>query len=317
MSLGSIYRSIHFMRLSRVFRAVVISGLCTLLVAFSWVQGEQHLLRYRAERLLSDFQAIHLHQSKWVDAQALMTRWGAWGHYDGQCTASDCTYTIMLADPTSSIGNHIRSETGWQLLRLGVRLYELLGGKPGWFWVRFVVQDGAIWRSSVGILLDVPPSKDDRGYGLSLLARSSDSLHREGHGRVLGADDQLADHPNYKEGRPDGCEGCLDAEVTFTPYISSAELKQVTSYDLSCFTRFRYCLNLPDVLPISRSWHLYPNTEPAYVEPKSPTVPMACAIPVYVRSRDADSMMLVDVISSTSEVEARRRPSRPSIHSDS
>ena len=292
------------MHITRILRAGVLSGLAILLVAVAFVQIEQHLLRYRAERLLADFKSIRLHQSTWADAQTLMTRWGAWGHYDGQCTASDCTYTIRLADPTSRIANYIKSDTGWWLLRQVIRAYEFVGGKPGWLTVSFVVQDGVIWRSTVGLLLDVPShtEKDDEyGYSLMLLAKASDSLHqKKPHGPwVLGTDDQLADHPNYKEGRPSGCEVCLAVEVTFTPYISPAELKQVTSYNLSCFTNFRHCLNLPDVLPIARDWHLYPTTEPAYKVPSEPTIPRPCAIPIFVRSRDASSIMLVDAISST------------------
>jgi hypothetical protein len=292
------------MRITRVLRAAGLSALALLLVASAFVQIEQHLLRHRAERLLADFESIRLHQSTWADAQILMTRWGAWGHYLGQCTASDCAYTIKLADPVSRFSDHINSDTGRRLFRPAVHTYEFLGGKPGWLTVSFLVQDGLIWRSSVGLVLDVPPHTyqrdDDYGYSLMLLARSSDSLHQKPHGNwVLGTDDQLADHPYYKEGRPGGCEICLAAEVTYTPYIPPDQLKQITSYDLSCFTRFRHCLNLPDVLPIARDWHLYPNTEPAYKEPPRSTSPTPCAIPVFARARDASSIVLVDTISST------------------
>jgi hypothetical protein len=306
------------MRIIRILRAVGLAALALLLVAFAFVQIEQHLLRHRAERLLADFQSIRLHQSTWADAQTLMTRWGAWGHYDGQCTASDCGYIIKLADPISRISDHIQSGTGERLFRPAVQLYEFLGGKPGWLTVDFLVQDGVIWRSSIGLLLDVPPrtyQKDDGGYSLMFQARASDTLRQKPHGHwVLGTDDQLADHPDYKEGRPGGCEICLSEEVTFTPYISSAQLKQVTSYDLSCFTRFRHCLNLPDVLPIARDWHLYPSTEPDYKEPPPSTTPTPCAIPVFARARDASSILLVDAISITT---AKWKPSdEPIEHQD-
>jgi hypothetical protein len=296
------------MRIIRILRAVGLSALALLLVAFAFVQIEQRLLRHRAERLLADFRSIRLHQSTWADAQVLMTRWGAWGHYDGQCTASDCAYTIMLADPISRISNHIKSDTGWRLIHRAAQFYEFFGGKPGWLTVSFLVQDGVIWRSSVGLLLDVPPhtyeKDDDYGYSLILSARASDSLRRKPDGpSVLGSDDQLADHPNYKAGRPGGCEICLMAKVTFTPYISSSELKEITSYNLSCLTNFHYCLNLPDVLPIARDWHLYPTMEPAYKEPSPPTTPTPCAIPVFARARDATSILLVDAISSATTKE--------------
>src|SRR5580692_8301208 len=99
------------MRIIRILRAVCLSTLALLLVAFASVQIEQHLLRHRAERLLADFQSIRLHQSTWADAQTLMTRWGAWGHYDGQCSAADCAYTITLADPLNRLSDNIKSDT--------------------------------------------------------------------------------------------------------------------------------------------------------------------------------------------------------------
>jgi hypothetical protein len=39
---------------------------------------------------------IRLYQSTWADAQRLMHRWGAWGHYEGTCTAASCKYEIEM-----------------------------------------------------------------------------------------------------------------------------------------------------------------------------------------------------------------------------
>jgi hypothetical protein len=176
-------------------------------------------------------------------------------------------------------------------------VYRLLTGKIVIFHVNFIVQDATIWRSSVWLRLEVPPytKKDfDDGYSLLLSARASDSLHETiQHGPwILGADDQLADHPDYKEGRPSGCENCLPADVTFTPYIPPAELKQLTSYDLSCLTRFHSCSELHDVLPIAREW------EPEYTQLHPRVPPDSCEIPVYARARDITDVLLVDVLSS-------------------
>ena len=281
----------------RVLRAICLSALAVLLVLFAFIQIQQHLLRHRAERLLADFQTIRLHQSTWADAQALTTRWGAWGHYDGQCTASDCAYTVTLSDPVSRISRHMKSNAGWRLVMYLARAYIFLGGKIATFRVTFLVQDASIWRSGVWLNLQVPPhaKKDadyDGDYSLLLSARASDSLHETRHGPwILGADDQLADHPNYKEGRPSGCESCESSEVTFTPYISTAELRQVTSYDLSCLTRFHSCLDPPDVLPIARVWDAYPPPQP-----KAPAE--QCGIPISARARDANDVLVVDMLSS-------------------
>jgi hypothetical protein len=167
--------------------------------------------------------------------------------------------------------------------------------------VRFKVQDGIVWRSGVWLNIAVPPhaEKDDEyGYSLLLSARASDSLHAKPHGPwVLGNDDQLAEHPYYKEGSPSGCEGCESDDVTFTTYLSPAELKRLTSYELSCLTRFHRCLNLPDVLPAARDWNLHTYTGPNFPEPLPSTTQRPCAIPVFARARDADSILSVDVLS--------------------
>ncbi|HZZ38590.1 MAG TPA: hypothetical protein VFE06_05620 [Acidobacteriaceae bacterium] len=295
-------------RLLAVNRVVVLAPLALSLIAFCFVQLQEHLLRDRAERLLADFQSIRLHQSTWADAQALMNRWGAWGHYDGQCTSTDCDYTITLSDAVTDAANQVHSDRAWWWLRWIIRSYELLGGKGALLRIRFLVQDGTVWRSYVGLRLDVPPQTlnkdDDYGYWIGVSAKASDSLHQRYdpvHHRpvgpwVLGTDDQLAEHPNYKAGRPGGCEICLWAQVTFTPAISPEELERLTDYNLSCITRFHRCVNLPDVLPIARDWHFYPTTEPPYPEPPPPR-PHPCAIPLLAVARDAQRILLVDVLS--------------------
>jgi hypothetical protein len=285
--------------LIRILRGIGISAVVLLLLGFGFVQLQQHLLRHHAERLLSDFQSIRLHQSTWADAQILMTRWGRWGHYDGTCTSADCEYTITLSDPVLRL--HPTTNTGWQIRLLLARVYMFLQGDPTTLRVRFKVQDGIVWRSSVWLNIFPPPAMKDHedGYALLLSARASDSLYAKPGGPwILGNDDQLAEHPDYKVGRPGGCTGCLREEVTFTPYISPDELKRLTAYDLSCLTRFHRCLNLPDVLPAAREWHLYPTTEPAYQVPPPPTTQLPCAIPVFAHARDADSIVAVEVLSS-------------------
>ena len=78
--------------------AYLASGvfLSLVLLTFLAVQIQQRMLRWRAERLLADMHQIRLYQSTWADAQRLMHRWGAWGHYDGSCTAASCKYEIEM-----------------------------------------------------------------------------------------------------------------------------------------------------------------------------------------------------------------------------
>jgi hypothetical protein len=285
----------------RILKMIVTAPLALLLFAFAAIQFQQRLFRYRAEHLLADFQSIRLHQSTWSDAQALMHRWGAWGHYNGQCSASDCAYTIKLSDVVSNLFYRSHSERAERFLGHVVPLYEKLGGRVDILVVHFIVQDRTIWRSSVWLRLQVPPhaaKDDDHGYLLLLSARASDSLHRSEHGPwILGNEEQLAQHPDYKAGRPGGCEICMSAEVTFTPFTAPSEIKTLTAYDLSCLTRYRPCLTLPDVLPVARDWHFYPSVEKDPEPPLETGPPKPCDIPLFTLGRDATHVMVVDVIS--------------------
>ncbi len=57
-------------------------AVCALMIALAaLIVIQQHILGWRAERLLADVRALDLGKSTWVDAQSIMTRWGAWGFY--------------------------------------------------------------------------------------------------------------------------------------------------------------------------------------------------------------------------------------------
>ena len=73
-------------------RIVLFAGglfLSLLLITFLIVQIQLIISRWQAERLSADMHQIRLYQSTWADALRLMHRWGAWGHYDGSCTAAE------------------------------------------------------------------------------------------------------------------------------------------------------------------------------------------------------------------------------------
>ena len=85
--------------------AVTVFAVLALLAAF--VQLEQHLLRWRAERLLADIRQIQMGKSTWADAQRFMTKWGTWGHYEGSCTAEKCDYSIAMEDAARALTAYI------------------------------------------------------------------------------------------------------------------------------------------------------------------------------------------------------------------
>jgi hypothetical protein len=65
-------------KMLRVTGVVVLALVAGLAV---FVQIQQRILRWRAERLLADMRELQSHKSTWADAQKIMTRWGKWGGY--------------------------------------------------------------------------------------------------------------------------------------------------------------------------------------------------------------------------------------------
>ena len=122
----------------RVVKVTALAFVCLFLVLFITVRAQQWLLRLRAGQLMADMHQIRLYQTTWAEAQHLMHRWGAWGHYDGMCTSSDCQYTIAL---------WVTANTArWLYQHKALSIYEWLGGRPEGVTVIFTVHNGTVWR---------------------------------------------------------------------------------------------------------------------------------------------------------------------------
>jgi hypothetical protein len=288
----------------RIFRVAGLAALAVALLTFMAVQIQQWMLRWRAERLMADMHRIRLYQSTWADAQRLMNRWGTWGHYDGSCTAESCRYEIDLMDASWQSWDGGRRGIGNWLLRHHAPyvLYHWLGGRYAIVHYAFIVQDGTIWRTSTWVNISVAPEfldKDDFDYVLIVGAKSKQALRQsEGSGWVLGRDEQLAEHPYYKAGRPGGCEGCLMAGITYSAHTPQSEIVRLTSFDFSCLTRLISCKRPEDLLPVAREWHLYDYLDSGYQEPPYllPS-PYTCNLPLWAVARDAGTVVVVDALS--------------------
>ncbi len=299
----------RFKNISRVLVRAAFVLLGVLLSAAAVIPIQQQLFRSRAEHLLADMQAIELHRTSWTQAQVLMHRWGRWGHYDGACTAENCKYTITLSDMGS--GSIRPDDYGWTLhvisLFVGSPMYRWLGGREGTVYAGFIVQDGTIWRRVMQLNVQVPPraaSRDDTwGYGLIVRVQSRSSLNPEARKKhdhwILGEDEQLAEHPYYKAGRPGGCEICMAAEVTYATDTPQSEIRGLTSFDFSCMTRWHPCLRVEELLPAAKPWHLYQlDGDPP--EPKLPKgLPESCKTQLWAIGRDALWVFAVDTLATT------------------
>jgi hypothetical protein len=298
-------------------RLVLFAGgvvLSLVLLTFLAVQFQQRMLRWRAERLLADMHQIRLYQSTWADAQRLMTRWGAWGHYDGSCTAESCKYKIEMDSIASLVQRH--AWLGWLLRRDRLNLYQWFGGRDSGFRATFTVHDGTIWRESSAIGVSIPRRRmhrytdvdtilvsDDIDTTLSIGAGSYQRLHRTLENPFLhmgDSEDELAQHPYYKVGRPGGCMiNCQIGIAYYSTHTPPSEIVRLTSYDFSCFTRFNPCAHIEDLLPTAKEWHLYDDAyESSPTVPKPGPLPPPCSnIPVWAQARDARYVLAVEALS--------------------
>ena len=285
----------------------ILAALLALVVVIAVaVPIRQRLFRRRAERLLADMQSIELHKTDWSNAQELMHRWGAWGRYEGTCTWANCKYTVLLSDWSGYRTDF--DERGW--LRRAAwpfftsPLYRVLGGRIGAFYVGFTVQDGTIWRTYQAIYLDVPDNSGVRNYETEYVnivhVQSRSSLNPNSAPGIshwiLGGNSQLAEHPYFKAGRPGGCANCMALDITYSTTAPRNQIHQLTSFDLSCITRWKPCLFPEDILPAARPWHIYYREDRRLAELPEP--PRPCEVPVWVLGRDAISVLSVDVLSS-------------------
>src|SRR5438046_1978981 len=85
-------------RLLRRTGVAVIVLMACYTVILAVVQVNERVTRRRAERLLAEMRSLEVGKSTWADLQTLKTRWGAWGHYKGNCTANKCDYSIAVSD---------------------------------------------------------------------------------------------------------------------------------------------------------------------------------------------------------------------------
>jgi hypothetical protein len=294
-----------------MLRIGAIASLVVVLLAIASIHVQQRILRNRAERLIADVQRIRLYESDWHEAQGLMERWGRWGRYEGKCSPDDCVYEIKLEDGVWKWLYSVSPKTAERLLELGfLRVHSFMGGRYAGVQVQFLVQDGHIWRTSAAVAIEVPPRRlfhdpegdpEDGGYFVMIRTRATQSLARSLSGEwILGSDEELALHPYYKAGKPGGCTNCYLAVVTYSTRTPQPEITRLTSFDLSCITRFTPCKKLEDVLPAARDWHLYDGVTPDYMQAERPE---PCKAPVWVRSRDSSVVVVVQALGDSKEGE--------------
>lgn len=282
--------------MARTFRALVWTVAVALFLEAAVIKAPMALTRLRMQHLLADFHSIYPNQSTWSDAQRIIAHWQNWGYSRGSCTQTDCDYEIVVSDPVwrwlEKLPEGIRGDSFYRVFRFVAGF----GWRPADLSLRLVVQDGKIVRTRT--VLNV--ASDQVGLFIlvsqvrSRLRRAeSEEIRQSNEPWILGRDEQLDDHPDYKVGRPGGCEICERADVTYTPTLQHSELIRLTRYNLSCLTGFRSCTQIYDLLPAARDWHLYDGD---YMGPKpsgGPS-PIPCHAQPRALGRDAEVILEVD-----------------------
>jgi hypothetical protein len=293
----------------RKFRRAAVTLLGLLLLLGAVLRIQSYLFRRQAENLMADFQTLKLRQTKWPEAESLTRKWGKYGHYQGDCNASFCRYTIALSSPLEEMA--ARYGRAWDIrlihpIELSLRgLYWLLGGRDADLSVTFVVQDAIVLRKSAVFIYQVfSPGNLNDGYALIATSRATSRLSSDEY--LLTDGDQLAKHPYYTYNRPGGCN-CNMARVSFVPDAPESEIRWLTTFNLACLTNFMPCRNLEDIYPASEGWHLYDDIRlgrpaPANQENTKVTVlPVECRVPIFARGREADQIFSVTSLKESQE----------------
>jgi hypothetical protein len=281
-------------RSRNILRHAAAGAFLLLLVATAFVQGQQLLLRWRAEHLLNDIRQIQMGKSSWGDAQKVMTKWGAQGGFFGSCTAELCDYHIAMQDwfrgmPATNFEGGVQSTIldyrkccGWLK-----PIYRLLGGRfavvQGWIHV----QNGIIWTKTFSVRIansyeDYVPWQDTGGYWDPLVVYAGGSTH-------LTRFDYIPDHPEYSIDLGP-CTVCTLVKINFTPQTDKQTMDKLLDVDLSCLTRWRGCRQ-EEIMPAAYKLGIADSNRPDLIARNS----SECRDPIYLSARDARYASIAEV----------------------
>ena len=222
---------------------VLTSLLVIYLVLLAAVQMSQRITRRRAEHLLSDLRGLQLEKSSWSDAQALMQRWGRWGHYEGTCDADHCDYWIHFDSVGMTTGPIVISDRFFNIFRrsmeittkvLGAHLSDVQGG--------FHLQNNLVVGTWFSLVTDVPG-------GGQLMSRVIGTRNLEEY-KLWPEKDP---HPEYRTVLRSGTMGYFFTQ--FTAATKPEDVEWLTAFNFSCMTRWVPCREMGDLLP--SAWAKY------------------------------------------------------------
>jgi hypothetical protein len=285
-----------------MLRIGVVAVLVILAAAAGFVQIQQHILRWRAERLLADIRAIQMGKSTWADAQRLMTQWGAWGEYQGDCTERSCEYVISI-DDFSHAYHHFPVLWGGQsgldsrLPHWLIRPYAWAGGRFVVLEARFSVVRGFIRSKEFGVLAALYPT----GYNPErvpapfpdaaiLVATTCAPV-------VFHWSSFSLTKPNSVEGQEmsllleDDLQGHL-ARAQYTPFTDEETVRSLFDFNLGCIARWKDCRTAAELMPGAES--VWKSFKAGITKDESDEYPKE--LPLWRAARDAEYVTVAKIL---------------------
>ena len=270
---------------------------CSVLaVVLAYVPVQQQILRWRAECLLSDIREIQLGKSDWGDAQRLMRRWGAWGAYDGSCTAEQCIYRIAIQGGFPSHAYyHVLAENQplppLECCRWMNLPYAWLGGRSDIVIGEFLVRNQIVWGKRFEMMLDIPVVRNNpEGYEYELKGEATSVSRLPDHfGWMLR-------HPDIVVGTPGACHSCKAIYFRFTPYADPDQVRDaMNDFNLDCLIHRTHCFNQGDVMP--DTWKRV-EAERSLKHDEAMAELESCRFPLEELGRDSHYAAIAEVVSS-------------------
>lgn len=241
----------------------------------AFVQIQQRIFRWRAERLLADMRELQSHKGTWADAQKIMTRWGEWGSYKGSCAAEHCEYRIVILDTLSTFAS--RHADRYPFLHSLLLPCIFLGEKGAFVVVTLDVESGIVKKSSYQL-----------DFG-EIFARATAVNEFEPY----VAWDQRMLHPEYWVGKNGGCTGCIKFETGYMPLAGKEKIHELTDFNFSCITRLLPCTKEADIMPTA--WKQYQDERPGNVARWDAFI--HCKSPLEFYGIENSNIAIADVIS--------------------
>jgi hypothetical protein len=211
-----------------------------ILLGAAWASGEaaQWLLRWRAQKLLTDVRSLEVNRSGWPDAQQIMTKWAQWGKSSASCTAEACAYQINLIQvlPPMLVGYPGVGVKNWLPKMVGH-----LGLRSGAARAGFSVEHGVVTEKWFGEQVTLPV----REWGLPAGYVPYLSVSSGGNSRFH---ERAGEFPHLHPNRlvrtyPNGMN------VSFSPEEEAPEQALLMDFRFSCITQLSPCRNAGDILP--------------------------------------------------------------------